>query len=100
LRECAGKLPDRINGFWEDVMQQCPKCQSRSIHRSRSRGRWEEWRKQVTGKRPHRCSKCGWRGWGVDSGSTLNLADTLLPAADAPPPDVQLQALDREEQRT
>jgi len=45
-------------------MQQCPKCQSNDIRRSRSRGSWEIWRKQVTSKRPHRCNVCGWRGWG------------------------------------
>ena len=28
-------------------MQQCPNCKSRSIHRSHSRGRWEQWRKHV-----------------------------------------------------
>jgi predicted RNA-binding Zn-ribbon protein involved in translation (DUF1610 family) len=81
-------------------MQQCPKCKSSAIHRSHSRGRWERLRKQVTNRRPYRCSKCGWRGWGVDSGSTLNLADTLLTAVDPALPTVQHQTLDREEQRT
>lgn len=97
-------------------MQQCPKCKSRSIHRSRSRGRWEQWRKQVTNKRPYRCSKCGWRGWGMDSGPTSspearnamratapeppNIVGTSLAPADTPPREFELQALDGEEQRT
>jgi len=97
-------------------MQQCPKCQSDLIHRSRSRSRWEQWRKQITGKRPYRCSKCGWRGWAIESSPTVsprdrdaapravapeppNLAGTPLAPADAPPRDVDLHALDREELR-
>jgi len=70
----------------ENAMQQCPKCESRTIHRSHSRGRWEQLRKHVTGKRPHRCSKCGWRGWAI--------------ASDEPPRDAELYAPDREEQHT
>lgn len=52
-------------------MQQCPKCSSDRIHRSRSKSRWERWRKAVTGKRAFRCNACGWRGWGVDEGPTF-----------------------------
>ena len=49
-------------------MKQCPKCDSPQIHRSRSRTRWESWRREITGKRPFRCPACGWRGWGADTG--------------------------------
>jgi hypothetical protein len=49
-------------------MQHCPTCKSDDIIRSRTRSRWERWRKEITEKRPFRCQGCGWRGWGVDSG--------------------------------
>jgi hypothetical protein len=26
----------------------------------------------MTGKRPYRCSACGWRGWGADLGPRFN----------------------------
>jgi len=45
-------------------MHKCPKCHSAALHRSRSKSKWEAWRKHVTGKRPYRCSECKWRGWG------------------------------------
>jgi hypothetical protein len=32
------------------------------------------WRKQVTDKRPYRCSACGWRGW-----RSLGLSDQPPP---------------------
>jgi len=41
----------------------CPKCHSTNLRRSRTRNRWERWRKEVTGKRPYRCRACQWRGW-------------------------------------
>lgn len=49
-------------------MHFCPKCNSRKVHRSRARSRWEILRKSVTPKRVFRCHACGWRGWGVDMG--------------------------------
>ena len=49
-------------------MNNCPQCRSDAIHRSRTRSRWEELRKELTGKRPYRCDECGWRGWVVDLG--------------------------------
>jgi len=48
-------------------MQQCPKCQSDSIHRSQTQYWWESLRKTATTLRPHRCQRCGWRGWGEES---------------------------------
>ena len=59
-------------------MQQCPKCQSKDIHRSRSTSRWERWRKDITGKRLYRCRACNWRGWGPDSGPTFDERDVEL----------------------
>ena len=44
-------------------MSHCPNCQSDDIRRSRTRTRWERWRKEITGKRPYRCRGCNWRGW-------------------------------------
>ena len=59
-------------------MHQCPKCKSSEIQRSRSRNKWETWRKEITGKRVYRCSDCGWRGWGPDSGPQFNEAERAL----------------------
>jgi hypothetical protein len=50
-------------------MHLCPKCGSKNVHRSRTRGLWEGWRQKVTGKRPYRCRHCHWRGWGVARGT-------------------------------
>ena len=49
-------------------LNKCPKCQSEEIHRSRSRTKWESWRKEITGKRPYRCENCEHRWWTVDLG--------------------------------
>ena len=49
------------------IMQQCPKCKSASIRRSQTRHWWESWHKAFTIMRPHRCQRCGWRGWGEES---------------------------------
>lgn len=48
-------------------MQNCPKCGSPRVHRSRSRNALERLRKLFTHKRMHRCHACGWRGWGIES---------------------------------
>ena len=81
-------------------MEQCPKCQSDKVHRSRTKSRWERWRKEVTAKRPYRCPECGWRGWGVDLGPKLGDEETALAArAMAPdPPNLKGTALARGEQ--
>ncbi len=60
-------------------MQQCPKCGSPRIHRSRSRNLVERLRKTVTSTRPHRCHACGWRGWGVESHDEPSLIDAPGP---------------------
>ena len=49
-------------------MLQCPKCESARVHRSRTRSAWERWRREITGKSPFRCQRCGWRGWKADLG--------------------------------
>jgi hypothetical protein len=78
-------------------MHACPTCQSRNIQRSRSRSRWEAWRKEITGKRLFRCRSCGWRGWragGVDAGP-FPVAE-LSGRNDAPePPNLKETALAR-----
>ena len=53
-------------------LQQCPKCRSQNIQRSRAKTRWESWRKMITGRRPFRCRACGWRGWAVDGGPVFD----------------------------
>ena len=47
-------------------MRNCPKCWTTRILPSRTRSKWELWRRQITGKRPFRCHLCGWRGWSDD----------------------------------
>ena len=59
-------------------MHQCPKCQSRDIHRSRITSTCEAWRKGMTSKRPFRCRACNWRGWGVDAGPARSVKDLEL----------------------
>ena len=71
-------------------MLKCPKCASTDVILSRTRGRWEVWRRQITHKRPYRCRTCSWRGWGVDMGpifpeqSMQEAANAIAPA----PPDL------------
>lgn len=83
-------------------MHHCPKCQSQDIHRSRTRTKWETWRKEITGKRPYRCHECGWRGWGVDLGPKFGdeelqtASRALAPEA----PNLKGTVLAREERRT
>ena len=71
---------------------QCPNCKSAAGHRSRSRSRWERWRKEITGKRPYRCDQCGQRWWAPDEG--LLSSDYDVRDQD-PASDVDLDALDR-----
>jgi predicted RNA-binding Zn-ribbon protein involved in translation (DUF1610 family) len=82
-------------------MHQCPKCKSDKIHFSRSRSKWESWRKKVTGKRPYRCPDCGWRGWGPDTGPRFSREElessSLAVAPD--PPNLKDTPLAREERR-
>ena len=63
----------------------CPECKSKSLRRSRTRNRWERWRKQITDKRPYRCRSCQWRGW--LPASIADIQDELgnRPAAADPP---------------
>ena len=88
-------------------MSRCPKCSKENVHRSRTRNWWERWRKEITGKRPYRCSSCNWRGWMVIDPSEFdratrrsmapdppNLKGTLLARAD-PIQRIDLKELDR-----
>jgi hypothetical protein len=50
-------------------MTSCPKCGSTDLIRSRTKNRWEIWRKEVTSKRPFRCRRCSWRGWALAHGT-------------------------------
>jgi len=43
--------------------QRCPACRSHALFRSRGTTVLDQLHKRVTGKRLHRCQKCGWRGW-------------------------------------
>ena len=92
-------------------MLQCPKCKSAEIHHSRTKSKWETWRKEITGKRPFRCGICGWRGWRPDVGPRFpdearklaeramapeppNLTNTVLAAEPRRWDEVDLHALD------
>jgi hypothetical protein len=79
-------------------MQQCPRCQSASIHRSRSKTAWETLRKEITGKRPFRCRACGWRGWGYESAPKFNEGERLQAerAPAARPPNLTGAPLERQ----
>jgi len=80
-------------------VQQCPQCQSEVIHRSRTRNRWESWRKEITGKRPYRCHACGWRGWGEDYGPKFDESEVELAtrALVPDPPNLKATAFARVE---
>ena len=73
-------------------MEECPKCQSRKVHRSRPRSVFEWFRRNFTGKAPFRCDGCGWRGWGFDFGSPSDGSAGRAP--EGPEPD--LEVIDRE----
>ena len=92
---------------WTLSVTHCPKCSSEDIRRSRTRNRWERWRKEITGRRPYRCRRCDWRGWLVIDLSEIdgatrrsnapeppNLKGTLL-ARSSKVRKVDLKALDR-----
>jgi hypothetical protein len=71
-------------------MHHCPRCTSEGVHHSRTRSKWESWRKAITGKRPYRCRDCRWRGWACDSGPQFSCDEiafaTGAVAADHPDP--------------
>jgi hypothetical protein len=68
-------------------MQKCPKCNSDNVHRSRTKTKWENWRKEITGKRPYRCHGCNWRGWAPEIAPTFtNLEREIAERAMAPEP--------------
>jgi hypothetical protein len=80
-------------------MHHCPSCKSDRIHSSRTRSRWETWRKEITGKRAYRCHQCGWRGWGADSGPRFSAEqlDSASRAMAPDPPNLKETLLAREE---
>jgi hypothetical protein len=68
-------------------LQHCPRCKSDKIYSSRTRSKWEVWRKEITGKRVYRCHECDWRGWGPDTGphfSREQIDSSVIAIADAP----------------
>jgi DNA-directed RNA polymerase subunit RPC12/RpoP len=67
-------------------MNHCLKCHSDKVHPSRSRSKWDKWRRRITGKRPYRCPHCGWRGWAPDSGPHFS-ADEIASSSRAIAPD-------------
>ena len=83
-------------------MHKCLKCKSDKIERSRSRSKWEAWRKDITGKRLFRCQTCGWRGWGYDEGPKFDPQDVRSAnAALAPePPNLKDTLLSRRDRRS
>jgi hypothetical protein len=67
-------------------MQQCPKCHSNRVNRSRSKTFLERLRRQFTMKRLFRCEACGWRGWGVETEANADRRDQV--PSELPPPDL------------
>jgi len=77
----------------------CPKCHSTNLRRSRTRNRWERWRKEITGKRPYRCRACQWRGW-KNTGLVEEAVRSSEARADAPePPNLKGTLLARPDPR-
>lgn len=83
-------------------MEQCPKCKSDDVHRSRAKSRWESWRKGITNRRPYRCRACGWRGWVFEREAAEratapelpNLQGTTLARDESNSSEINLKALD------
>jgi len=44
-------------------MTPCPKCNEYSFHKSHTKNFYEKTRKKLFRQQPHRCHKCGYRGW-------------------------------------
>lgn len=66
-------------------MAHCPSCKSDRLRRSRTRSRWERWRKEITGRRPYRCLSCNWRGWlPIGIGDALEARTQRSQAPDPP----------------
>jgi predicted RNA-binding Zn-ribbon protein involved in translation (DUF1610 family) len=82
-------------------MQTCPSCKSAEIHRSRTRTKFDKWRKAITGRRPYRCHACGWRGWGIDVGPKFGeqALDIAARALAPDPPNLKGTVLGRDESR-
>jgi hypothetical protein len=76
-------------------MLHSPKCQSKQIHRPRSKSLWERCRKEITGKQPHRCGACNWRGWLTATGATDELAGSYSRAKAIDPPNLAGTSLAR-----
>jgi hypothetical protein len=74
-------------------MTHCPQCHSEAMHRARTRTLFERLRRTVTAERLHKCSECGWRGWGPDH--VRHKKVSAIVAAQAP----DLLAIDAELQR-
>ncbi len=77
-------------------MDCCPKCQSKRVHASRTRSRFERMRRAFTGKSPFRCSDCGWRGWAFDfTGAAASIAPPV-DTSEGEPDLAQIDAAIRE----
>jgi hypothetical protein len=76
-------------------MQQCPKCKADALHRSHTKNFLEAWLKTLTSKRPHRCQRCGWRGWGEETTPRFDVDHVRRSqkAVVPEPPDVDLTNL-------
>jgi predicted RNA-binding Zn-ribbon protein involved in translation (DUF1610 family) len=45
------------------LRQECPKCQTGHVHRSKARNVFERVQRGLKDERLYRCDDCGWRGW-------------------------------------
>ena len=80
-------------------MNHCPNCNSKFIRRSRTRSRWERWRKEITDKRPYRCRACDWRGWMAVGLTEQDLATSHDRSMAPDPPNLGGTVLARAEPR-
>jgi FlaA1/EpsC-like NDP-sugar epimerase len=76
--------------------QQCPRCKSWAVRRSRARGPIERLRKDMSVQRLFRCEDCGWRGWLVP----MDYGDDPLPLVPLAPNLSMLDAAFRPDQTT
>ena len=73
------EAPDLPGG----IVQRCPTCASSQVVRSRCHSVLERARKWLTIDRLHRCTGCGWRGWGPPTQEPVDAPAFL--GADQPP---------------
>ena len=65
-------------------MRTCPSCGSPRVHRSRTKGWFEQLRKTLSADRPHRCPDCRWRGWAIETAEPFEPEEPTVSRRPAP----------------